>query len=598
MVQPLSAGTRQASVNSEIINQQQGLASERRPSVSTPPSPHYSTQRGCWSGVMQYFQSLASLRHISFPNPTRTALPLNSEAGSSYVDHRELLQHKCAAAHCVMSAADRANLENLDQVAQNLSAEQNIPVENLSLSSVLIAQAMQRSIPAALAKIADDLVNNAVQAKVDIRSATAAQRNEALKTMGQLLIANLETLLVANQLDVTAYSKGPKFEPGDPKFNRMKLNAEKIKGFAESMERAAESRDPLSIGETSAVPNYGDMRVTQTGKPIGVICGIIEGRPNVILDFFAAFLKSGNVGIVRTGSEVPNTAVALLGLIHQALESAGLPANMYQMPSSQKREIINRLLEKRGEIDLVVPRGGYELVNHVRNTTQIPTISHPDGVCHMYFDQGIKPENLEKAIDVAAAGKLHAKGGVCGSTEGFLLDENLGNEKHKFILSKLADKFSTVGTTFHADPKAFKILSELDLPEKVLVVKATAEDYGKEYLSDQHCLVAMVNGVDDALNHINQYGSGHTDSCLTDDLAVWGTFKDQAKSVVVVHNAQTTFSDAELLLGLIEVGIAVPGSITTAEQLRNRVLVVDGGDYRQRGITDAVLAERAAAQAA
>jgi len=358
--------------------------------------------------------------------------------------------------------------------------------------------------------------------------------NVILNDIAAAILSSENLILEANKIDVQkAQDKGVK-----PAFlDRLKLDTNRIAAIADSLRTIAALDDPVGqVLETINRPN--GLVIEKTSVPIGVLGIIYESRPNVTVDAAALCLKSKNGAILRGGSESFETSSALHKIIQNILTKHTLPAETISMIPNTDREMVGAMLEASDYIDVIIPRGGKGLTGRVMNDSRMPVFAHLDGNCHLYVD-----DHADESItlDVIQNAKFR-RTGICGATESLLLNKNLPPEFIQKIIQMLLDN----GCTIMGD-EAIQALNTSVLP-------ATEDDWSTEYL-DKKISIKMVDTMDDAITHINHYGSHHTDGILTQDNAQAEKFLQQVDSAIVVHNASTQFADGgEFGMGA-EIGI-------------------------------------------
>ena len=309
--------------------------------------------------------------------------------------------------------------------------------------------------------------------------------------------------------------------------NRLILNEKKILQIIKSLKQIIKLKDPTNeVLEKWKRPN--GLTISKVTIPIGVIGVIYESRPNVTCDVAALCFKSGNPVILKGGSEALNSNKILSKFFRVALKKNGINENFIQLINSRKREIVDYLLTKmKNFIDVIIPRGGKSLVKKVQQYSNIPVISHLEGNCHTYVD---KDADLNMAIKIVYNAKLRNTA-ICGATETILFHKKIINKFVNPVLRKLADN-------------GCKIIADTVIKKryKGLSIKATNKDWSKEYLSSV-VSVKSVNNLEDAINHINTYGTMHTDSIITQNKNTADNFLKNVKSSIAMHNTSTQFAD-------------------------------------------------------
>lgn len=363
-----------------------------------------------------------------------------------------------------------------------------------------------------------------------------SQRADALKFMAQALRNNEKHILAANIRDVgRAVASGAK-----PAFtDRLKVSAAGVDAMASGMETVAGLPDPVGDVDAEWVRPNG-LKIARVRVPIGVIGIIYESRPNVTADAAGLCIKSGNAVVLRGGSDAIETSLAIRDAVADGLARAGLPTDAVQVvPTTDRRAVGEMLSGLDGAIDLIIPRGGKSLVARVQEEARVPVLAHLDGNCHVYVD---KAADLQKAIGVVLNSKMR-RVSVCGAAETLLVDA--ANSGH--LLKPLVTALLEANCEVRGDQ-----VTQLTDPR---VRDAVEEDWYTEFL-DAIIAVKIVDGVDGAKQHIAKYGSGHTESIVTEDRIAAEDFLREVDSAIVLHNASTQFADgAEFGFGA-EIGIA------------------------------------------
>ncbi len=349
-------------------------------------------------------------------------------------------------------------------------------------------------------------------------------KNKVLNDYCNLLLKNKKLIIKENLKDIKiATQKKIK----ENLINRLILNEKKILQIIKSLKQIIKLKDPTNeVLEKWKRPN--GLTISKVTIPIGVIGVIYESRPNVTCDVAALCFKSGNPVILKGGSEALNSNKILSKFFRVALKKNGINENFIQLINSRKREVVDYLLTKmKNFIDVIIPRGGKSLVKKVQQYSNIPVISHLEGNCHTYVD---KDADLNMAIKIVYNAKLRNTA-ICGATETILFHKKIINKFVNPVLKKLADN----GCKIIAD-------SVIKKRYKGLSIKATNKDWSKEYLSSV-VSVKSVNNLEDAINHINTYGTMHTDSIITQNKNTADNFLKNVKSSIAMHNTSTQFAD-------------------------------------------------------
>ncbi|WP_410473975.1 glutamate-5-semialdehyde dehydrogenase [Guyparkeria sp. TX1] len=361
------------------------------------------------------------------------------------------------------------------------------------------------------------------------------KKNAALLAIADQLVQHTGTLIEANKKDLEA---GRANGLDEAMIDRLAFDAAGIEKMAEGVRQIAALPDP--VGEiTDTVFRPSGIQVGRMRVPLGVIGIIYESRPNVTIDAAALCLKSGNATILRGGSEAIHSNQALAACIRDGLEAAGLPAETVQIVGTTDREAVTAMLHSPEALDVIIPRGGKGLVALVSREARMPVIKHLDGVCHVYID---RDADLDKAKAIAINAKTH-RYGVCNAMETLLVDQSVAET----VLPDLAKRFGELDVELRGCERSRAIVSSM--------TAATEADWGEEYLGPI-LAVAVVDGLDAAIEHIETYGSHHTDSIVTENYTTARRFLREVDSASVMINASTRFADGmEYGLGA-EIGIS------------------------------------------
>jgi glutamate-5-semialdehyde dehydrogenase len=386
------------------------------------------------------------------------------------------------------------------------------------------------------------LGSQAKVASAQMARAQAATKNIALRALARLLRENTAALQVDNARDIErALANGL----SAPMVDRLKLTPKVLETCAEGCEQLAAMADV--IGEIIGMKQQpSGIRVGQMRVPIGVFGMIFESRPNVTIEAASLSIKSGNACILRGGSEAIESNKALAKLVQQALLEAGLPANAVQLVQTTDRDVVGQLIAMPQFVDVIIPRGGKGLIERISRDAKVPVIKHLDGNCHTYVDD---PCDLAMAVRVADNAKTH-KYSPCNATEGLLVARGVA---HPFLV-QMGAVFAAKGVEMRCDAEAAAILRGDGLPD-ACVKDATEQDWYEEYLAPI-VSIKVVDGLDAAIAHINQYGSHHTDAILTTNHVHAQKFLREVDSASVMVNTSTRFADGfEFGLGA-EIGIS------------------------------------------
>lgn len=346
--------------------------------------------------------------------------------------------------------------------------------------------------------------------------------NNTLKDFSQALINNTAAIIAANEKDVSG-AKDKDLTPA--LIDRLTLNQERIEAIAQSVLDIIKLDDPVGMTlETTIRPN--GLKIDKVSVPIGVLGMIYESRPNVTIDAAALCLKSRNAVILRGGSESFHTSTALHSIVQDCLQNNNLPEAAIGMLPSTDRTLVSDMLQASDYIDVMIPRGGKGLTSLVMEQAKMPVFAHLDGNCHIYVHETTKPD---LALNVIKNAKLR-RTGICGAAESLLLDEALDKEIATQIITALLDHDCAV----MGDEKT----QALD----ARVTPASDDDWGREYLESK-ISCKFVKNIDEAITHINHYGSHHTDAILAEDAKAVHEFQMRVDSAIVMHNTSTQFAD-------------------------------------------------------
>ena len=388
---------------------------------------------------------------------------------------------------------------------------------------------------ASLQKEINRIAVNARAAAETLAGAPQKQINAALKAMAALLVREKARIQTENGKDIAAARKKGL---SAAMIDRLTLSDAAFKSMIDGLAVVAGLSSPVGTRFDARVRPNG-LRIYKIRVPIGVVCIIYESRPNVTVDAAAICLKSQNAVILRGGSEAFCSNRALAALFSRALDRAGLPGCAVQAPATADRAAVSMLLSKENEIDVVIPRGGESLIRAVVSQSRIPVIKHYKGVCHVFVS---RHADMMIAMPIVINAKVQ-RPGVCNAMETLLIDAGLPLRHKNSLVNGLLDN----GVTLFGDPAARRL--------SPAVKKATVDDWYAEYL-DLRCAVREVNGVRGAIDHINTYGSRHTDAIVTRSKAEAALFRDRVDSSSVMINASTRFSDGgEYGMGC-EIGIS------------------------------------------
>ena len=380
----------------------------------------------------------------------------------------------------------------------------------------------------------DSLGSLAKNASRILSQTSEEQKNEALLNIAKTIDSNRNEILNENIKDL---AKANKKQIGDALIDRLELTEERIDSMISGLRVVSELPDP--VGEiTKLEPTPSGIDVSKMRVPLGVVGIIYESRPNVTADAAALCLKSGNSCILRGGSEAILSNKIIWECLQNGLEESGLPKESIQLVETTDREAVRTLLHMDKWVDVIIPRGGKGLVKLISEESRVPVIKHLDGICHVYLDQDCE---LDKAIDIAFNAKTY-RYGICGAMETLLVHKDVASN----VLPKLLERYSSEGVELRGCKATNEIIEVKD---------ANEEDWQTEYLAPILSL-KIVEGLEEAIEHINKYGSNHTDSIVTENSEKVKIFFDQVDSSSVMHNLPTCWADGfEYGLGA-EVGIS------------------------------------------
>lgn len=385
------------------------------------------------------------------------------------------------------------------------------------------------------ATVVAELGRRAKLAAAALRNASTAAKNKALSDAARLIRAEKAAILAANARDIeAARAAGMSSALQD----RLLLNDARIEAMAKGLDDIVALPDPVGATiEEWTRPN--GLVISRVRVPIGIIGVIYEARPNVTADAGALCIKSGNVVVLRGGSDSFHSSRAIVELLRRALAAAGLPEDCVALVPTTDRAAVGEMLKAMDWLDLIVPRGGRSLIDRVTQESRVPVLRHYDGICHVYVD---RDADVAMARDLVANAKMR-RVSVCGAAETLLIDRAALDTHLMPVLTRLHE----LGCEVRGDAEVQK--------RDPKVVAATEKDWRTEYL-EPIISVATVDGVDGAIEHIARYGSQHTESIVTENEATAQRFLAEVDSAIVMHNASTQFADgAEFGLGA-EIGIS------------------------------------------
>lgn len=383
--------------------------------------------------------------------------------------------------------------------------------------------------------IQQQLIDSRV-AKQAINELKLQDKQQILERIARLLRSNSGEIQQQNQLDLA------RMDVDDPKYDRLKLTSDRIEGLAQSVEDISKLADPTDRLLSSQILDNG-LLIEKKTVALGVVGVIYESRPNVTIDVAALCIQSGNVCLLRGGSDAWYTNTYLIHLLQQALTDQGTNPKIVQLLPTQ-RNLVNELLEAVEYVDIIIPRGSQALIDFVRQHAKVPVIETGAGVCHTYVESSA---DLGKAARIVANAKI-SRPSVCNALDTILVDKRIGGE----FITNLIPYFSEAKVEVFASGKLYDIFVELAYP---YVKQAQEADFGREFL-DLKCSIKEVDGLDDALVHIAKYSSKHSECIVSQDSDKITKFTRSVDAAAVYTNASTRFTDGgEFGLGA-EIGIS------------------------------------------
>jgi glutamate-5-semialdehyde dehydrogenase len=411
---------------------------------------------------------------------------------------------------------------------------------------------------------ATDKIRLAKKASSTLAVASTIQKNEALAKIAELLIAREQEIIEANAKDLErAKSDGLAAGLQD----RLTLNSSRIKALATSIHEIIALPDPVGeIVRGMSLPN--GLQLSQVRVPFGVVGAIYEARPNVTIDISALAIKSGNAVVMRGGTAAENTNIALTKILQQGLSNAGMSPDLIQTVDDFGRDGANEMMAARGLIDVLIPRGSASLIKAVVEGSKVPVIETGDGVTHIFIDDSANPQWAEEIVHNSKV----QRPATCNALETLLVHEAVAESILPRVLNRLAESKVTI----HGDDRTQELFGD--------AVAATEEDWKAEYYS-LDLAVKVVSGIDEALEHIGQYSTHHTESIITDSQANAERFLAEVDSAVVMVNAATRFTDGGQFGFGAEVGISTQklharGPMGLSELTSTKWLVRGAGQTR------------------
>lgn len=369
-----------------------------------------------------------------------------------------------------------------------------------------------------------------------LRCATSEQKDKALAAIEKALLDNTDRILAANALDLeNAVKNGMPAAMQD----RLRLTEDRIKGIAQGVADVIKLDDPIGTADSGSVRPNG-MRITKVRVPLGVIGIIFESRPNVTVDAAVLCLKAGNVVILRGGKEAYNSNKCLCDIMRSAIAEAGMPEDAVQFVDDTTREVTTQLMKCSNYLDVLIPRGGGGLIRAVKENATVPVIETGVGNCHVFVDE---TADIEMAVNIVDNGKTQ-RPSVCNAIESLLVHESIAEKALPAIKARLDGH----NVEIRGCEKTAAILGDC-------VVPATEEDYATEFL-DYIISVKVVSGIDEAIDHISKYTTGHSECIVTNSLANADRFRNEIDAAAVYVNASTRFTDGGMFGFGAEIGIS------------------------------------------
>ncbi|MFQ8696981.1 MAG: glutamate-5-semialdehyde dehydrogenase [Peptoniphilus harei] len=405
----------------------------------------------------------------------------------------------------------------------------------------------------------------AKEASYKLKKLKTKEKNAMLLEIKKALLSEKENILRANEEDI---KKGRENKMPEGLIDRLLLTDERIEGMAKSIDEVIDFKDP--VGKVlSMEENYAGLLIGKKTVPMGVIAIIYESRPNVTLDAAILSLKASSAIILRGGKESIKSNIAIADAIRLGIRNAGYDENFVQIVKDTSRESSKELMQLKGYVDLLLPRGSASLINSVVENAKVPVIETGVGNCHIYVDDMCDIENAVKIIENAKTQRI----GVCNAVESLVLNKNLPDEFFD-LFNQVVEKYDI---KVHADEAA--------LPKIKNAVKAEEDDYGREYL-DYEVSVKTVEDVDAAIDHITRYSTGHSESILSESYERAMKFLEEVDSACVYVNASTRFTDGGEFGKGAELGISTQklharGPVGLDELVSYKYIIFGHGEYRK-----------------
>jgi glutamate-5-semialdehyde dehydrogenase len=401
-------------------------------------------------------------------------------------------------------------------------------------------------------------------AAIDLAAATRAQKDRALLLMADRLVERADDIVTANAVDVANAREGGQTEA---MIDRLTLTTSRVAAMADGLRQLAALPDPVGdVVRGSTLANGLELR--QVRVPFGVVGIVYEGRPNVTADAAGICLKSGNAALLRGSGSAMSSNAAIVSVLRKAVADAGLPSDVIQLLDATSRDSVKELMRARGLVDVLIPRGGSSLIKTVVEESTVPVIETGVGNCHVYVDASA---DLEKALGITLNSKTQRLS-TCNTAESLLVHAEIADS----FLPLVLEEFAAAGVTVHGDPRVASYSDD--------VRPATEADWGTEYLSAD-ISVAVVDSLEDALDHIRRYGTGHTEAIVTESVTASRRFTAGVDAAAVMVNASTRFTDGGEFGFGAEIGISTQklharGPMGLPELTSTKYIVTGNGHTR------------------
>ena len=380
-----------------------------------------------------------------------------------------------------------------------------------------------------------EMADRAKAAALEMQVLSTQVKNRWLLSAADGILLASESILRANDQDL---QQAPAYGLSESAIDRLKLDTKRLESIAQGLRDIAALPDPVGECLGGWIRPNG-LQIQKVRVPIGVIFFIYESRPNVTADAAGIAIKSGNSMILRGGKEAYYSSKAIVDVLTETADRQGVPTDALQMVQTLDRQAVGELLKLSKQIDLVIPRGGESLVRRVTDEATMPVLKHFDGNCHVYVDRNADLDQASRVVVNSKAQRM----GVCNAAESLLIDAQIA----EVFLPRIAQDLEPFGIELRGDAQALRILPQIQ--------RATQEDWGREYLGPIMS-VRIVADVEEAITHINQYGSKHTDAIITKDIQTARRFTTKVDSAVVMVNASTRFNDGGQFGFGAEIGIS------------------------------------------